>query len=177
MTSSYQLHSIDLGGYHFVTEIKIIFLFEIGVSSQSKFVVISSYKNMPTLVQIILRRWTCNKLLSEQMMAKFVNAYMRHMTSMSSICSNFRVVWVYSIYIHFKIRANQLRRIDRGYTCVRCFGEYDWGHTYCNVKTEGLEIYVMIPFKGNIFCVTGPLCGEFTDRPWIPLTRPRDAGL
>ena len=30
---------------------------------------------------------------------------------------------------------------------------------------------------GNIFRVTGPLCGEFTGRRWIPLTKARDTEL
>ena len=29
----------------------------------------------------------------------------------------------------------------------------------------------------NIFCVTDPLCGEFTGHRWIPLTKAGDAGL
>ena len=31
--------------------------------------------------------------------------------------------------------------------------------------------------NGNIFCITGPLCGEFTDHRWIPLTKASDAEL
>ena len=31
--------------------------------------------------------------------------------------------------------------------------------------------------NGNIFRVTGPLCGEFTGHRWIPLTKASDAGL
>ena len=31
--------------------------------------------------------------------------------------------------------------------------------------------------NGNIFRVTGPLCGEFTSRRWIPLTKANDAEL
>ena len=31
--------------------------------------------------------------------------------------------------------------------------------------------------NGNIFRVTGPLCGEFTDHRWIPLTKASDTGL
>ena len=27
-----------------------------------------------------------------------------------------------------------------------------------------------VPSNGNIFCVTGPLCGQFTGHRWIPLT-------
>ena len=30
---------------------------------------------------------------------------------------------------------------------------------------------MMTPSNENIFCVTGPLCGEFTDHWWIPLTK------
>ena len=30
------------------------------------------------------------------------------------------------------------------------------------------NIYMMMSSNGNIFCVTGPLCGEFTGHWWIP---------
>ena len=36
---------------------------------------------------------------------------------------------------------------------------------------------LMMSSIGNIFCVTGPLCGEFTGHRWIPLTKPSDAEL
>ena len=35
---------------------------------------------------------------------------------------------------------------------------------------------MMTSSNGNIFRVTGPLCGEFTGRRWIPLTETSDAG-
>ena len=31
--------------------------------------------------------------------------------------------------------------------------------------------------NGNKFCVTGPLCGEFTGHRWIPLTKASDGEL
>ena len=31
--------------------------------------------------------------------------------------------------------------------------------------------------NGNVFLVTGPLCGEFTGHHWIPLTKASDAEL
>ena len=36
---------------------------------------------------------------------------------------------------------------------------------------------MMTSSNGNIFRVTGPLCGEFTGHQWIPLTKASDAGL
>ena len=38
-------------------------------------------------------------------------------------------------------------------------------------------IFTMTPSNGNIFRVTGPLCGEFTGDRWIPLTKASDAEL
>ena len=35
----------------------------------------------------------------------------------------------------------------------------------------------MTPSNGNIFRVTGPLCGEFTGHRWIPLTKTSDTEL
>ena len=37
------------------------------------------------------------------------------------------------------------------------------------------ELLMMTSSNGNIFCVTGPLCGEFTGDRWIPLTKASDA--
>ena len=36
---------------------------------------------------------------------------------------------------------------------------------------------MMTSSNGNIFSVTGPLCGEFTGHRWIPLTKASDAEL
>ena len=35
----------------------------------------------------------------------------------------------------------------------------------------------MTSWNGNIFRVTGPLCGEFTGHRWIPLTKASDVGF
>ena len=32
-------------------------------------------------------------------------------------------------------------------------------------------LFMMTSSNGNIFCATGPLCGEFTGHQWIPLTK------
>ena len=37
--------------------------------------------------------------------------------------------------------------------------------------------FMMTAPNGNIFRVTGPLCGEFTSHRWIPLTKTSDVGL
>ena len=37
--------------------------------------------------------------------------------------------------------------------------------------------YTMTSSNGNIFRVTGPLCGEFTGHRWIPITKASDAEL
>ena len=38
-------------------------------------------------------------------------------------------------------------------------------------------VVMMVSWNGNIFRVTGPLCGEFTGHRWIPLTKASDAEL
>ena len=38
-------------------------------------------------------------------------------------------------------------------------------------------VSMMTSSNGNIFCVTGPLCGEFTGHRWIPCTKASDAEL
>ena len=37
-------------------------------------------------------------------------------------------------------------------------------------------LFMMTSSNGNIFRVTGPLCGEFTGHRWIPLTKASDTG-
>ena len=37
--------------------------------------------------------------------------------------------------------------------------------------------FMVLSSNGNVFCVTGPLCGEFTGHRWIPLTKASDAEL
>ena len=40
-----------------------------------------------------------------------------------------------------------------------------------------LHMMTSSKFDENIFCVTGPLCGEFTGHRWIPRTKARGAEL
>ena len=37
--------------------------------------------------------------------------------------------------------------------------------------------FMMMASDGNIFCVAGPFCGEFTSHRWIPLTKASHAEL
>ena len=45
------------------------------------------------------------------------------------------------------------------------------------MKSWKICISMMTSSNGNIFRVTGPLCGEFTGHRWIPLTKANDAEL
>ena len=51
------------------------------------------------------------------------------------------------------------------------------GALFCLVYSRVLRCFIMTSSKGNIFRVSTPLCGEFTDRRWIPLTKASDAEL
>ena len=42
---------------------------------------------------------------------------------------------------------------------------------------NNVDFPMMTSSNGNIFHVTGHLCGEFTSRRWIPRTKASDAGL
>ena len=49
---------------------------------------------------------------------------------------------------------------------------------FITVRNRKWEICFMVTIlSGNIFRVTGSLCGEFTCRRWIPLTEASDAKL
>ena len=47
----------------------------------------------------------------------------------------------------------------------------------CGYITDGFCHIMMTSSNGNIFRVTGPLCGEFTGDRWIPRTKTSDADL
>ena len=50
-----------------------------------------------------------------------------------------------------------------------------WTH-HCWIGSHKIS-FMMTSSNGNIFRVTGPLCGEFTVYRWIPLTKANDAEL
>ena len=52
-----------------------------------------------------------------------------------------------------------------------------WGHRAHFDVTVMVWTCMMSSSNGNIFCVTGLLCGEFTSHRWIPLTKASDAEL
>ena len=56
---------------------------------------------------------------------------------------------------------------------------FAWLDSRCRSKLEPIQhdIDMMTSLNGNIFRVTGPLCGEFTGYRWIPLTKASDAWL
>ena len=45
------------------------------------------------------------------------------------------------------------------------------------VTSTTADFLMMTSANGNIFRVTGPLCGEFTGHPWISITKASDAEL
>ena len=53
----------------------------------------------------------------------------------------------------------------------------EWWRFYLNITREFWLGIMMTSSNGNIFRVTGPLCGEFTGQRWIPLTKASDAEL
>ena len=77
--------------------------------------------------------------------------------------------------------------------CIICFHSYpakvfcgniilfDMFSICCTVNNTGLKptwyAYMMTSSNGNIFRVTGHLCGEFTGPRWIPHTKASDAEL
>ena len=58
------------------------------------------------------------------------------------------------------------------YSCVWLI----WQYVHCLSKYRILSMHIMMTSSnGNIFRVTGPLCGEFTGYWWIPRTKASDA--
>ena len=53
-----------------------------------------------------------------------------------------------------------------------------WNDNCKNLQSVScLMMNMMTSSNGNIFRVTGPICGEFTGHRWIPRTKASDAGL
>ena len=77
-----------------------------------------------------------------------------------------------------------------GHSCCyprRCLWTYQVcrSHTHWHLEIQPNRAYRLVAIvgftmtsaNGNIFCVTGPLCGEFTSHQWFPLTKASDAEL
>ena len=71
---------------------------------------------------------------------------------------------------------------------LRCDKFKEATYIHCNIcaanppkkwflYTEYTSGLMMTSSNGNIFCVTGPLCGEFTGHRWIPHTKASNAEL
>ena len=54
---------------------------------------------------------------------------------------------------------------------------FSYHHSWQSTSTTVIEWDMMTSSHGNIFRVTGHLCGEFTGPLWIPLTKASDAEL
>ena len=52
-----------------------------------------------------------------------------------------------------------------------------YGYHLSNRCRLTYDVFMITSSNGNIFRVTGPLCGEFTGDRWIPLTKASDAQL
>ena len=68
------------------------------------------------------------------------------------------------------------------YFSLWCDLKQYWQHAwrfqnYRKIVRTGLVPFMITSSNGNIFRVTGPLCGEFTGHRWIPRTKVRDADL
>ena len=146
---------------------KCIFLNEnvwISIKISLKFVPKGSISNIPALVQIMAWRRPGDKPLSEPMMVSLL----------THICVT-RPQWV---------KVKSLRLIWR--SCARrfhlrvCDHQMSWTELTTNDGTRimaSAKFAMMTSSNGSIFRATGPLCGEFTGRRWIPLTKASDAEL
>ena len=93
--------------------------------------------------------------------------------------------------------ATHKRPAIQGFLCLHKllnkYSSYRWFEAHClpywrhcnvlNVSAWGagrhtyMEFVMMTSSNGNILCVTGPLCGEFTGQRWIPHTKATDVEL
>ena len=62
--------------------------------------------------------------------------------------------------------------------CLGLWIVWNWlYHIHAYLVVVALEWSMMTSSNGDIFCVTGPLCGEFTGPRWIPHAKASDAEL
>ena len=61
------------------------------------------------------------------------------------------------------------------YTVLFCIVLFGWLSSHLWIPM--IQLLMMTSSNGNIFRVTGPLCGEFTGPRWIPRTKASDAEL
>ena len=82
----------------------------------------------------------------------------------------------YFMFIHHQPLFNQ-NKLSATKRCA-CFMGYTVIEYYrCKSLKSWSSLSMMTSSDGNIFRVTEPLCGEFTDHRWTPLTKASDAGL
>ena len=83
-------------------------------------------------------------------------------------------VWVSNVFC-----LHCVKDIQEYKSCYRAdsrFAPSQW-ETPLLCKYLGWLVYMMTSSNGNIFHVTGPLCGEFTGHRWIPLKKASDMEL
>ena len=85
----------------------------------------------------------------------------------STISLPFSLRWVYEHLTRVSVNASKKLSMN-------------WWYNNKSQRNRTVRIfmaYMMTSSYGNIFRVTGPLCGEFTGDRWIPRTKARDAEL
>ena len=91
-----------------------------------------------------------------------INIKYIHITRKAALTSDWRLIWWNTIYQSVVYQSMLIR------VCIRMWFHHRYKWTNVNMRTSS---------KGNIFRVTGHLCGEFTGHRWFPLTKPSDAEL
>ena len=101
-----------------------------------------------------------------------------HLTICLSICTD--VLWVkWNYYQRMDIWAACVSRL---HACLYEFAVWEPAVKSKSISTAEARMFwgnkvMMTSSNGNIFRVTGHLCGEFTGPRWIPLTKASDAEL
>ena len=141
----------------------------ISINISLKFIPKGPVNNIPALVQIMAWRRPGDKPLSEPMM----------IISLTHICVT-RPQWVKPQLIQNKSdKPNGTTydmgvRVSPGGLVTRGISEnIRWTCRACSLNLHSM----MTSSNGNIFSVTGHLCGEFSGLRWIPCTKASDAKL
>ena len=123
------------------------------------------------------------KITATTLRGQWVKCSFIHVTSQYNkiyIQISFRLNWyrLHSIYCHVCEFVSAVPFPSKPFIALSLMGTWLMGIiALCHAFKILLLGDMMTSSNGNIFCVTGPLCGEFTSHLWILLTMASDVEL
>ena len=122
---------------------------------------------------VYLQAWHINAITVLQMFYQNAGKLHQSNTKSSSIWI-MQVKWTESFVLRCFIHSQHCTLVQHWTNIHNCLGCMSYiTFNFCPVS----RVIMMTSSNGNIFRITGPLCGEFTGLRWIPRTKASDAEL